>query len=304
MNCSVPGELILKNRLAVFFLVVVGTITGLTCSSGGPAPCTKETDEAYCMRLAKNCDVVTGFDNCGSGRSVNCGTCTAPNTCGGSGTPNLCGAGSAGGGSAGGGSAGGGAGGGDVDAGCLIACPTHTHYFKGTFTIDMNYSMVNGTPYTHAFDGVVNEPISFVASLEINGQTQMAGSGPIMPNELVLTGGPTDFFFSGDTSGVMANLKAEWENHPPPTFYLATSTTTGAPATSFFTASSPMVTGQPMYTLELDFTPTGVMVGSTHYAEVSPFADMTAIIDLRRFSSTGTFTDFATGTAHIRFDTP
>jgi hypothetical protein len=55
--------------------------------------CTPEANMKFCDRLGKNCDIVTGSDNCGSDRTVSCGTCTAPETCGGSGTPNVCGEG-------------------------------------------------------------------------------------------------------------------------------------------------------------------------------------------------------------------
>jgi hypothetical protein len=38
--------------------------------------CTKETDQAFCTRLQKNCGDVTALDNCGIERTVTCGTCT------------------------------------------------------------------------------------------------------------------------------------------------------------------------------------------------------------------------------------
>jgi uncharacterized protein YjbI with pentapeptide repeats len=54
--------------------------------------CTAETDTAFCARWAKNCGSVTGTDNCGTTRTVSCGTCSGGLTCGGGGNPNVCGA--------------------------------------------------------------------------------------------------------------------------------------------------------------------------------------------------------------------
>jgi hypothetical protein len=70
----------------------------LTCS-GGAAPtcgCAGETASAFCSRLAKDCDLVSAFDNCGKSRTENCGTCSGTQRCGGGGTPNVCGEGSVG----------------------------------------------------------------------------------------------------------------------------------------------------------------------------------------------------------------
>jgi hypothetical protein len=61
------------------------TITDTVCS------CTPETEAQFCARLAKNCGSVTGIGNCGVSRTVNCGSCMAPATCGGAGVANVCG---------------------------------------------------------------------------------------------------------------------------------------------------------------------------------------------------------------------
>jgi hypothetical protein len=52
-----------------------------------------ESDAALCTRLSKTCGALTAIDNCGTTRSVtSCGFCSASNTtCGGGGTPNVCG---------------------------------------------------------------------------------------------------------------------------------------------------------------------------------------------------------------------
>lgn len=71
-----------------------GSCTGGNTCGGGGTPnvcgqsgCTSETNSAFCSRLTKNCGVVTANDNCGVSRSVNCGTCTSPMTCG---STNVC----------------------------------------------------------------------------------------------------------------------------------------------------------------------------------------------------------------------
>jgi hypothetical protein len=63
--------------------------SGQVCTTGSCAACVGESDIAFCAALGKNCGSVTGYDNCGHSRSANCGTCTAPQFCGGGG-PNVC----------------------------------------------------------------------------------------------------------------------------------------------------------------------------------------------------------------------
>jgi hypothetical protein len=58
---------------------------------GGGGGCTPESDSTFCARLGKNCGTVSGNDNCGNPRSASCGSCTAPQTCGGGGVLNVCG---------------------------------------------------------------------------------------------------------------------------------------------------------------------------------------------------------------------
>jgi formylglycine-generating enzyme required for sulfatase activity len=57
-----------------------GTDSG-TGGAGGTDGCAPETDGAFCSRLAKNCGTVTAANNCGTSRSVTCGSCTAPYIC-------------------------------------------------------------------------------------------------------------------------------------------------------------------------------------------------------------------------------
>jgi len=49
--------------------------------------CTSETDTTFCSRLGKNCESVTANDNCGTSRTINCGTCTQGQSC----QDNVCG---------------------------------------------------------------------------------------------------------------------------------------------------------------------------------------------------------------------
>ncbi|MHB8874904.1 MAG: RCC1 domain-containing protein [Myxococcaceae bacterium] len=64
-----------------------------TCGGGGAAGvcgCTPETDQALCGRLEKNCGTAAAFDNCGAARTVACGSCSAPLTCGRPDAANVC----------------------------------------------------------------------------------------------------------------------------------------------------------------------------------------------------------------------
>jgi len=80
------------------------TATDSCTLTGGPASATKEftltigqcvpeSDTQFCLRYGKNCGSYTNTDNCGTTRTVNCGTCVAPAICG-SIIPNVCSQGS------------------------------------------------------------------------------------------------------------------------------------------------------------------------------------------------------------------
>jgi hypothetical protein len=43
-----------------------------------PDACVAETDPEFCTRQVKDCDIVSGVDNCGMARVANCGTCADP----------------------------------------------------------------------------------------------------------------------------------------------------------------------------------------------------------------------------------
>ncbi len=60
------------------------------------ASCEPEADAALCVRLGKNCGLLTAPDNCGAmrtGECGECGECSGNETCGGSGIANVCGTG-------------------------------------------------------------------------------------------------------------------------------------------------------------------------------------------------------------------
>ena len=92
-----------EQRFSAGFVAIVGALVlGLTACQSGEAPehqddggearaaCTPESDAKFCWRLGKNCDAV-GFDNCGTSRSVACGSCSRPESCGGAGQAGVCG---------------------------------------------------------------------------------------------------------------------------------------------------------------------------------------------------------------------
>jgi hypothetical protein len=49
--------------------------------TGADGHCVAETDPEFCVRLGKNCETVSGNDNCAVPRNVNCGTCTGGTAC-------------------------------------------------------------------------------------------------------------------------------------------------------------------------------------------------------------------------------
>ena len=52
----------------------------------------QESDQAFCTRLGKNCNSVTGTDVCGRARTASCGSsCPSGQMCGGGGIQNVCG---------------------------------------------------------------------------------------------------------------------------------------------------------------------------------------------------------------------
>jgi len=68
-----------------------------TCGGGGEpgvcgaSACTPESDAELCTALGKNCSEISATDRCGAHRTVDCGTCSGDETCGGGGVDNVCG---------------------------------------------------------------------------------------------------------------------------------------------------------------------------------------------------------------------
>ena len=114
-SCTASGSWLGSKSITSGSSQVVGPLTGptnytytLTCTNaaqsatdsvtvsvngptGNPPLCTPESNSTFCSRLGKNCGTVTGSDNCSTNRTVTCGVCTSPQTCGGGGTSNVCG---------------------------------------------------------------------------------------------------------------------------------------------------------------------------------------------------------------------
>ncbi len=63
-------------------------VQGMESSTGA---CTAASDAELCTRAAAECGPLTVTDSCGDERTLDCGTCTDPDTCGGTGRPNQCG---------------------------------------------------------------------------------------------------------------------------------------------------------------------------------------------------------------------
>ncbi|HEY3447747.1 MAG TPA: endonuclease/exonuclease/phosphatase family protein [Myxococcales bacterium] len=57
----------------------------------GIPPCEPESDGELCLAQGRNCGPLAARDRCGADRTAQCGDCTAPQTCGGSGAQGVCG---------------------------------------------------------------------------------------------------------------------------------------------------------------------------------------------------------------------
>jgi hypothetical protein len=77
----------IRTMLALFAM----TATAIFLSACSQSPCPPEADQSLCARLGNDCGDLTAIDTCGRPRTVNCGSCSDPMTCGGGGTDNVCG---------------------------------------------------------------------------------------------------------------------------------------------------------------------------------------------------------------------
>ena len=198
------------NRLHVCVGIVV-VASGLGCSSGGggaDAGCQSETDQSFCARLGKNCDVLSAFDNCGASRSVNCGSCAVmcqDNVC--VLEPATSGGGTTGGGTTGGTSGGGTTGGttGGGDSGCAAgSCPGFAQVLSASFVLGMWNTHDDAT-----LDSLVGEHINIVIGLN-------AGAGQEQEGGFSFPTGAPEVSVSGDSSDLIAaDMVPSWETGSP-----------------------------------------------------------------------------------------
>ncbi len=112
-GCSIRSRTLLSALIRPLFLMLLlppsGCKESSTCkhdggmtdrfedsdSSGFIDSCAQETDQEFCIRLGHNCGLmkVPMEDNCGEFRTADCGECSAPEVCGGSGEKYVCGIG-------------------------------------------------------------------------------------------------------------------------------------------------------------------------------------------------------------------
>ena len=80
-TCTMPSDCLKWSS-------AVACPTGQTCSGAGvcAVSCASDSNSTFCLHLGKNCGSITANDNCGTSRTVNCGTCASGYTC----TANKC----------------------------------------------------------------------------------------------------------------------------------------------------------------------------------------------------------------------
>ncbi len=98
--CAAAGatcdDIMVEDRTGAMRTPNCGTcVAPLGCGDGGTpntCACANANDAQFCADNAATCGPLTAMDPvCGVERTVNCGACTMPETCGGGGTPNACG---------------------------------------------------------------------------------------------------------------------------------------------------------------------------------------------------------------------
>ena len=89
--CETDGQIKDGRRCDDGIWVPVDADDGGTQGDAPDGGCTPETDATFCSRLGLDCDLVTTDDNCAVPRTVNCGACADPQSCGGGGDANVCG---------------------------------------------------------------------------------------------------------------------------------------------------------------------------------------------------------------------
>ncbi len=86
------GQLVMTDRCGATRTVSCGVCSGFTvCDATHACVCQPETDAQLCLSAGKTCGTQALTDRCGRARTVACGTCGPTSTCGGGGTPGVCG---------------------------------------------------------------------------------------------------------------------------------------------------------------------------------------------------------------------
>ena len=89
------GRLTTIDRCGMERIVACGTCESFeTCASSNGKKqciCNPSSDAELCSNASAECGELTATDECGIERTINCGSCTSPETCGGAEQPNSCG---------------------------------------------------------------------------------------------------------------------------------------------------------------------------------------------------------------------
>jgi len=158
----------------------------LACSSKTQQACEQESDSDMCKRLGLDCELLTGFDNCGLQRTINCGTCTAPAICGVGALANHCvGVTSKD------------AGGTDASdaASCTFTCPKAKHFIEG-----------NSAPQGQ---NISQQPLPFVISFDEGKTGESALSNSLNQTIVDISNVTIEF---DDSNG---NFSSIWASAPP-----------------------------------------------------------------------------------------
>ncbi len=84
----------LRRLCAAFLLSIwMAPAGGCTGDVAGDDVCEPETDAELCAELGRDCGNTIQADSCGDSRTISCGTCTPPESCGGGGVAGECGQG-------------------------------------------------------------------------------------------------------------------------------------------------------------------------------------------------------------------
>lgn len=166
-----------------------------------------------------------------------------------------------------------------------LECLFGGHSLSGNFTITDNLTVVNGTPYTGAFDGVVGQPVTFLVGFNAESFETVDG----IPNkQLRVTTGPLEVEFTGAGATAIEMVAASIEGQ---SFQLLLETAGGSDD-----ARSNIVGLEAAEYFALEFRLTGVTwtLDDEGFPVLGP-ASGSCSFALRRFTTPFAFTDFASG---------